>query len=160
MSNINKVKAGVAVAAATMATAATAFAALPASGTFTGKTSQSQKIAFKLKRSAKGGKLSGDIRFKETCAAAGTLPGYVARSFSGVKVSKSGRFNVGVSNAGTVDLGNGYTGDLMLMGLTGKFKSRSKVAGAFDMEMTVTNSQGNTVDHCDTNTVHFSAAKH
>jgi hypothetical protein len=122
-----------------------------------GRTTQGEPIQLKLQFVGAGGRLSGTLRYVERCEVAGRLRGHLTSPFSGVTVSSSGRFHVGAGPAGTVSLGNGYTGDLELKTLTGRVDSRGMTFGRFDMAMTVESGEGTTVDHCNTRAVRFHA---
>jgi hypothetical protein len=153
---------GIVAAVAAMLLLATAATAAASSGSLSlrGTTSQQQPVQFKLQLSRTGGKLSGIFRYVETCEVAGPLKGHLTTPFSRVSVARSGRFHVGSGNAGTLSLGNGYTGSLQLKVLTGRVENGGdKAVGAFDIAMVVTDGEGNTVDHCDTHTVHFNAKR-
>lgn len=148
----------IAVAAAALGLAPAALAARAPTLSVRATSSQALPIQLKLELLGRRGKLSGVLRYAETCEVAGPLRGHLTSPFSGTSVSSSGHFHVGASHPGAVSLGNGYSGDLQLHYLTGRFTSRGGVSGRFDMAMTVSDSQGNVVDHCDSRTVKFQAA--
>ena len=122
-------------------------------GFYKGSTSQGKVISFKVTQNGRKAE-NGSIRWLADCQVAGRRAYRDVTTFT-VSVSSRGIFNL--AGGYTADLGNGFTGKVSA-NLSGRFPAERRAVGTFRGRVTVSDSTGQVVDHCDSDKINWHAS--
>ena len=122
-------------------------------GFYKGSTSQGKPFHFKLTQNGRRIE-NGSIRWTADCQVVGPK-GY--RDVTTFTASVSSRGIFGLAGGYTADLGNGFKGKVSA-NLNGRFPTERRAVGTFRGRVTVTDSTGKVVDHCDSNKINWHAS--
>jgi hypothetical protein len=119
-------------------------------GFYKGSTSQGKTISFKLLQN--GRKIEkGSIAWTADCQAAGVKAYKDVTTFS-ILVSSRGVFSLAGNYE--ADLGNGFEGKVSA-NISGRFPAERRALGTFRGRVTVSDSTGRVVDHCDSDKINW-----
>jgi hypothetical protein len=122
-------------------------------GFYKGSTSQGKPVSFRLFQN--GRKIDkGSITWTADCQAAGPKAYRDVTTFSAF-VSSRGVFSL--AGGYDADLGNGFQGRVSA-NINGRFPAERRAVGTFRGRVTVSDSTGRVVDHCDSDKINWHAS--
>ena len=122
-------------------------------GFYKGSTSQGKPIHFALVENGRKIK-NGSIQWTADCQVAGRKAYRDTTTFT-ASVSSRGVF--GLAGGYTANLGNGFKGKVSA-NINGRFPTERRAVGTFRGRVTVSDSTGKVVDHCDSDVINWHAS--